>query len=227
MPDKLLSGICGYELFPKFMRQKILSKGVLLIAVLAGFSLSPALFLYFTSKSPAQTGPVLLTENAGALPNQEQRDPSQETGIGLPMRLKIPSINVDSSVEYVGLTPDGAVDVPKERANIAWFNLGSRPGENGSSVISGHSGWKDGKASVFDNLYKLRKGDKLYIEDDKGAIISFAVRESRSYDPQADAAEVFGSSDGKAHLNLITCEGLWDNAKKSYSKRLVVFADKE
>lgn len=53
------------------------------------------------------------------------------------------------------------------------------------------------------------------------------MREIRSYDPTVDASGIFGSNDGKAHLNLITCEGIWDATKKSYSKRIVVFTDKE
>lgn len=151
-----------------------------------------------------------------------------QTNSGFPVRLNIPSINVDAPIEYVGLTPDGAMDVPKERANVAWFELGSRPGENGSAVIAGHYGrWKDGVGSVFDDLNKLRKGDILYVEDDKGTIISFVVRESRSYDLNADASDVFYSNDGESHLNLITCEGVWDEVSKSYSERLVVFTDKE
>ena len=117
------------------------------------------------------------------------------------------------------------MDVPKDRGNVAWFELGQRPGENGSAVIAGHYGWKNGKASAFDNLYKLRKGDTLYIEDDKGVITSFVVRESRRYDPEADASEVFGSNDGRARLNLVTCEGAWDKVSRTYSKRLVVFAE--
>jgi len=35
------------------------------------------------------------------------------------------------------------------------------------------------------------------------------------------------SNDGKAHLNLITCAGVWDEVEKSHSSRLVVFADME
>lgn len=118
-------------------------------------------------------------------------------------------------------------DVPKDFTNVAWFNLGPRPGEEGSAAIAGHFGRKNGKASAFDNLYKLRKGDKIYVEDDKGEVITFVVRGIRRYDPKADASGVFFSSDGKAHLNLITCEGAWNKVTKSYSKRLVVFADKE
>jgi len=153
--------------------------------------------------------------------------PGEKSGLGLPVNLKIPKINVDAAVEYVGLTAEGAMGVPEGPLNVAWFNQGPRPGEIGSAVISGHEGWKDGIAAVFDSLYKLNKGDKLYIEDKNGIITTFIVRELRVYDQNGDAANVFGPSDGKAHLNLITCEGTWNSAQKSYSKRLVVFTDKE
>lgn len=141
------------------------------------------------------------------------------------MRLKIPKIHVDANIESVGLTANGAMDVSKGPSNAAWFEPGPRPGEIGSAVLAGHYGWKAG--SVFDNLHKLRKGDRLHIEDDKGRITSFIVRKIRRYSPEANASAVFRSNDGKSHLNLITCEGVWNKTSRSYSKRLVVFADKE
>ena len=143
------------------------------------------------------------------------------------MRLKIPSIRVDTAVEHAGLTTQGAMIAPKGPASTSWFDLGPRPGEIGSAVIAGHYGWKNGRRAVFDNLYKLKKGDKLSVEDEKGIITTFVVREIRKYDPKANASSVFSSSDGRAHLNLITCGGVWNKAKKSYSDRLVVFTDKE
>jgi LPXTG-site transpeptidase (sortase) family protein len=143
---------------------------------------------------------------------------------GLPLRLKIPKINVDAAVVYVGLTSQGAMDIPEGPADVAWFNLGPRPGEVGSAVISCHYGWKNSIPAVFDNLHKLRKGDKLYIEDDKGATITFVVRESRVYDSEEDAPNVFISTDG-SHLNLVTCSGAWNKDKKNYAQRLVVFTD--
>lgn len=203
------------------MRSKILSRRILLIVILSGLTLSVALLSYFPPKSSIQDGSALPIENVAVLSNQEQ------ASVELPVRLKIPSIKVDAPIEYVGLAPDGAMNVPKERANAAWFELGQRPGEDGSAVIAGHYGWKNMEGSVFDDLHKLRKGDRIYVEDDRGDIISFVVRESRRYDPQADASAVFGSNDGKAHLNLVTCEGEWDKVSKTYSKRLVVFTDKE
>ena len=141
--------------------------------------------------------------------------------------MKIPGISVDDGVEQVGVTSEGEMGTPKGPVGVAWFSLGSRPGEVGSAVISGHYGWKNGIPAVFDNLYKLHPGDKLYVEDENGIITTFVVRELRRYGEHDDASNVFTSRDGKAHLNLVTCEGVWNKFSKSYSKRLVVFADKE
>lgn len=151
----------------------------------------------------------------------------RHVGLGLPVRLKIPKIYVNAAIEHVGQTPQGAVGVPKGPENAAWFKLGPMPGDKGSAVIDGHFGWGNGIPAVFDNLHKLEKGDKLYIENDQGMIISFVVAGLKSYDPEQNAMEVFDSGDGKSHLNLITCEGAWDKEQKNYSKRLIVFSVKE
>ncbi len=152
---------------------------------------------------------------------------SERIASGLPIHLKIPIINVDAPIGQVGLTREGDVDVPKGPTNAAWYNLGPRPGEIGSSVIVGHFGWKNNTPAVFDNLSKLKKGDKIYAEDDQGISTTFVVREIKTYDSKADASYVFNSSDNKSHLNLITCEGTWNKVSKDYPSRLVVFADKE
>jgi LPXTG-site transpeptidase (sortase) family protein len=203
------------------MRSKNSLKLPILIGSMAGIAFS-SMVIFFLTFSLA---PSVNTQNQFE-PIEDVAIPGQK-GPGFPIRLNIPAIGVDAPVEYVGLTFDGAMDVPKHQGNVGWFEPGQRPGEPGTAVIAGHYGIKNGGASVFDELYKLRKGDTLHIEDDKGATIPFVVRESRRYDPEADASEVFGSNDGKSHLNLITCEGAWDNAQKSYPYRLVIFADRE
>jgi len=151
---------------------------------------------------------------------------STQASTTLPMRLEIPSIRLSARIESVGLTPQGDVGVPKGPVDVAWFNLSPRPGDKGSAVISGHYGWKDGIAAAFDSLSALRIGDELYVVNGKGATTTFIVRAIRSYDQNANAPEVFSSTDGKAHLNLITCEGIWSGLLQSYAKRLVVFTDR-
>jgi sortase A len=168
----------------------------------------------------------LILHSASLAKNTTLLSENEKINSLLSMRLKIPSINVDAPVEYVGLTEGGAMDVPKGPSNVAWFDLGTRPGEKGSSVIAGHSGYKNNIPAVFDNLYKLKKGDKIYVEDEMGATTTFVVRKIQNYDPDADATDVFSSTDGKIHLNLITCGGAWNATKKTHSKRLVVFTDK-
>lgn len=142
---------------------------------------------------------------------------------GLPVRLTIPAININADIQHIGVTQAGEMEVPSNTVDVGWFKLGPRPGEKGSAVIDGHFNGENGEAGVFYNLYKLKKGDKLFVQDDKGKIITFVVREKRLYDP-GYADDVFNSNDG-AHLNLVTCDGVWDGTKNSYSKRLVIFSD--
>ena len=158
---------------------------------------------------------------------QHVAPPKEETSATLPQRLIIPKINIDATVEYLGLTDSGAMDVPTGPDDVAWFDLGPRPGEIGDAVIAGHYGWKDNIPAAFDNLSKLKIGDKIYVLDEAGATTTFVVKEIGKYGKNADSSNVFDSNDGKAHLNLITCEGIWNAAEKSYSDRLVVFTDEE
>ncbi len=149
------------------------------------------------------------------------------SNLGLPVRLLIPSINVDAVIKPTGVLPDGAMGVPRGPTTVAWFDLGKRPGENGTAVIDGHSGWKDNIPAVFDNLYTLRTGDKIYVVNDTGATTIFVVRAVRIFRKNENAADVFHSTGGGAYLNLITCEGVWSKTQQSYSNRLIVFAVKE
>lgn len=145
---------------------------------------------------------------------------------GIPIRLTIPALKINATLEAVGRTKQGAMDVPKNLTNAAWFNIGPRPGEIGSAVIDGHSGWENDIQAVFDTLHKLHIGDTLSVLDDQGITIAFSVRELRTYAQNEDAASVFTSSDGKAHLNLVTCQGTWNAEKHSYPDRLIVFTDR-
>ena len=146
----------------------------------------------------------------------------------LNIKLKIPKINIHGIISPVGLTSDDAMESPIGPNGLGWYKFGPFPGEEGSAVIDGHYGkWVSGEGSIFDNLNKLKKGDKVYIEDNNGSTITFTVREIKIFNPEDDASDIFLSSDGKSHLNLITCSGTWIKKEKTFSKRLVVFTDKD
>lgn len=210
------------------MQLKTLSKQMWIVIIFVEFSISSSLLFYLVKPNlnlkisrqvAIKSSPIVKSIIVTSTPELPI--------IGLPLRLKIPQINVDAAIENVGIDSGGAMEIPKNQEDVAWFQLGQRPGESGVAVIDGHYGWKSKKASAFDNLHKLRVGDKIEVEDDQGMTTTFVVRENRRYEEKADASTVFVSNDGKSHLNLITCEGDWDKVAKSYPNRLVVFADKE
>jgi sortase (surface protein transpeptidase) len=144
---------------------------------------------------------------------------------GLPVRLIVPKLQINAAVEFVGVTSMGAMDVPADITEAGWYKYGAHPGENGSAVIAGHLDGKSGEPGVFIKLDKLQLGDGFSVLDDTGKTTSFVVRRIQAYSQDALPEEVFHSNRG-AHLNLITCTGAWDRASKSFSNRLVVFADK-
>ena len=148
------------------------------------------------------------------------------TGVqyGLPRYLIIPKIKVNAPVENIGLTAANAVQVPKGLRNVGWYKLGPKPGDLGSSLISGHFARKTSGWAVFNNLYKLRKGDAVNVKDSKGQILHFVVRATRLYSYKASTSDLFTSDDG-AHLNLVTCTGTWINSLRGFNKRLVIFTD--
>jgi LPXTG-site transpeptidase (sortase) family protein len=184
---------------------------LLFITIAVLFILLLFLLIHVSDQKPVSRFPV---------PHQT----TNHTTPGIPVLLTIPVINVLAAAQQVGVTQLGTMDIPGNTVDVAWFKLGPRPGEKGSAVIAGHLDGTNGEAGVFIDLYKLKKGDMVYVKDDTGTTITFVVRESRIYNP-GYAEEVFSSNDG-VHLNLITCDGAWNGSAKSYSKRLVVFADK-
>lgn len=163
---------------------------------------------------------------AGPIYQASSKEGERQSAVPLlPVRLRIPKINVDAAIEGMGVTAQGDMDSPDGPENAGWYKLGPRPGEIGSAVIDGHFGWKDNKPAVFDKLHTLKKGDQILVEDDAKITYTFVITELRTFGPNDDATQVFRSTDNVAHLNLITCQGTWNKDLKGYSTRLVVFAD--
>jgi len=140
-----------------------------------------------------------------------------------PVQISINKINVSTQIIPTGLTVNGDMDISDDAEKVAWYQLGAKPGEVGSAVIAGHYGWKNRVPSVFNDLHTLIAGDQISITKEDGTAETFVVQRIATYRPEQDATEVFTSNDGKAHLNLITCQGVWNRNEATYSERLVVF----
>lgn len=142
-----------------------------------------------------------------------------------PIAIYIPAISIRAPIVPVGLRSDGLMDIPEQADEVGWFSLGFLPGEIGNSVVAGHLDTADGKPGVFWNLRQLQDGDEVIVEYPYGKQQKFRVIHRETY-PMDDAPmeHIFGTSTG-ARLNLITCNGLWQESVQTYNRRLVVYTE--
>jgi hypothetical protein len=95
-------------------RASLLFASVLLVPLLSGV-VAPVY---------AATPPVLASSATyGVLANTHLNPMKIGTQVGIPMHLRIPSINVNAVVEQVGLTSSNTVDIPKWQRNAPDTNL--------------------------------------------------------------------------------------------------------
>jgi sortase A len=142
-----------------------------------------------------------------------------------PKRLIIPSLEIDRSIEHVGINKLGEMAVPKNAAIPGWYRGGVAPGMRGNAVIAGHRDTWNGSPGIFANLGSLKPGDVIMVEDASGALLRFKVTEVEEYvTKDAPKHQIFGTSD-KPRLQLITCTGNWLSTSRQYEKRLVVYTE--
>src|SRR5438046_2619246 len=82
---------------------------------------------------------------------------SAATRLGVPVRLRIPAIGVDTGLQRLGLESDGSLQPPSRWGVAGWYAGGPRPGETGPAVIVGHVDSTSGPA-VFFRLRELHAG---------------------------------------------------------------------
>ena len=139
-----------------------------------------------------------------------------------PVRLVIPSINLNAAVEARGLDTKHNLDTALDFHNVAWYDLGPKPGQPGNSIMNGHVNWWTGDA-VFSYLSRIRTGDRIEVMRADGTVIWFRVTGTRVVAANARIASLFAPGSA-ATLTLITCTGAWNPATQSDTRRLLVSA---
>ena len=139
-----------------------------------------------------------------------------------PIRLVIGSIHLDARIEQRGLTPSHALDTALDYHNVAWYDLGPRPGDPGNALINGHVNWWTGNA-VFTYLSRVRRGDLIQVVRRDGSSVEFRVTGKTIVDANARVAWLFAPSSAST-LTLITCAGPWDVLARTDTERLLVSA---
>lgn len=143
-----------------------------------------------------------------------------------PVSVEIPAIGVYSSLLHLGVTTDGAIQVPSlytQSGEAAWYKYSVTPGQIGASVIEGHVDNYQGPA-IFFRLGALHPGDTVDVTLADGVTAVFRVTGVRQYlKVRFPAKVIFGATDYAA-LRLITCGGAFDYNSGHYLSSTVVFA---
>ena len=140
----------------------------------------------------------------------------------LPVRLRIPAIDVDTGLEYLGLESDRSIEVPEKPSVAGWWEGGPRPGQVGPAVILGHVRWN--APAVFSRLDTLQRGDEILVDRADGTTARFVVTRQGTYRKVAFPSDLVYYPTLDPELRLVTCGGPYDRATGHYSEDFVVFA---
>ncbi|MBM7790262.1 class F sortase [Tenggerimyces flavus] len=169
--------------------------------------------------------------SASSAPPQASRSPSPaarptpelELARSEPRRVRIPRLDVSSTLEHLELDNDGVMETPKDPAKAGWFTPSPTPGVVGSAILAGHITW-DRRPAVFFQLSTLHKGDRIEVDRADRTTAVFKVERVATF-PKNDfpSKDVYAGA-GHAGLRLITCGGDYDSARRSYKDNTIVWA---
>lgn len=171
-----------------------------------------------------EAAPTTATASPTARPERAAPTPEPAMARSVPVRLRIPSIDVDSNLMDLGLEPDGALETPPGAFPAGWFTGAPTPGEIGPAIIVGHVRFVT--PGVFARLTDLGRGDEINVLRKDGSTARFRVTHLAHFAKSAfPTKKVYGNID-HAGLRLITCGGL-DADSNKFEENVVVFADLE
>lgn len=142
-----------------------------------------------------------------------------------PVRVEIPSIDVDAPVHSVGLAPDGSIAVPPldRHDETGWYEGGPTPGEYGPAIIVGHNDTRTGP-SVFNKVPELRRGARVEVSREDGSVAVFKVTSVEHFDKGGLPTERVYADFSRPGLRLITCGGEFVGGSIGYSDNVIAFA---
>ena len=140
-----------------------------------------------------------------------------------PVKLTIPALGVEATVEPVGQDEDGAMAIPTDPDDVAWYAGSPGMGVPGNVVLAAHINWEL-RPRPFGQLHKLEPGDAVQVIDAEGRGFEYVVEASHWVRAEgAPVGEIFAPSQ-EPILTLITCGGEYNVARREYLDRLIVRA---
>lgn len=193
----------------------------------AGVALALALLLSACSGSgapavqPSASAEAPSGFSAGGL--QDPSTPAPEASDAAPVRVQIPAIGVDSTLEDLALDTTGRLGAPVDYDLAGWYAGGVSPGEIGPAIIAGHVDSPTAPA-VFAGIGSLTPGDEIVVTMSDGADLTFEVSGTAQSAKAEFPTDSVYSNVPTPELRLITCGGIFDASTGHYLDNLIVFA---
>jgi sortase (surface protein transpeptidase) len=155
------------------------------------------------------------------VPSRLVEMPAPPLAGGPPIRVRIPSIKVDSALEALAVN-GGTLASPTEFDRAGWYADGTVPGDTGPAVIAGHVDSRTGPA-VFFRLHELKPGAEVDVERGGQWLVFNVTAVERHPKARFPSEKVYGATPA-AELRLITCGGIFDTRHNAYRDNVVVYA---
>jgi sortase (surface protein transpeptidase) len=173
-----------------------------------------------TPTAPPSSAPPSAAERSGVSSYRSTRTHDEVAG---PVRLRIPSIKVNTGLEELRRAADQTIQVPRDPDSAGWWADGPRPGQVGPAVILGHVDSKTGPA-VFFRLVELAVGADILVDLADGTTVRFTVTALHRYRKEEFPTDLVYYPTLNRELRLVTCGGPIDPTTGHYRDNLVVFA---
>lgn len=144
-----------------------------------------------------------------------------------PSSIKIPELDIRGSVQPVGFSAPGTMQVPADISVVGWFDRSAFPiGERGHTVLVGHRDGVDDPNGIFRRLGDVRRGDRVIVRDLAGRRVRYEVESVDVLGTKefADRAAQLFSVTASHRLVLLSCGGVFDRSRGGYQATVVVIA---
>ena len=143
----------------------------------------------------------------------------------IPVALRLDSIDVDAPIVATGVNQrTGQMAVPANVRDVAWYEFGARPGQEGSAVLAAHVDLAGRGPGVFFHLRAVQPGDLVEVEFSDGSASLFLVEARTVYRKDELPLDTIFATKGSPVLTLITCGGGFSESTGSYDSNVVVYA---
>jgi sortase (surface protein transpeptidase) len=143
-----------------------------------------------------------------------------------PTRLAVPALGIDAPVDPVGVSENGAMEIPADVARVGWYEFGPAPADAaGSIVLAGHVDSRTQGLGAMAALRDAAVGDEVQVTDAAGTVTRWQVVARETLHKEALPVQELFDRSGPPRLTLLTCGGPFLEELRSYRDNVVVLAE--